>query len=175
VWAADNGCFGKGYPGDVKWLRWLQRHSKHSARCLFATAPDVLGDAKATLERSAEFLPMIRALGYPAALVAQDGLEDFDIPWDEFDVLFIGGTDNWKLGPPAAAVTRAAILHGKQVHMGRVNSGRRWARAEIMGCASVDGTFLARGPDKNLPRLIRWTAPSLFTDSPTTPVSEEAS
>jgi hypothetical protein len=41
--------------------------------------------------------------------------------------------------------------------MGRVNSGRRWQYAEALGCDTVDGTFLAFGPDENLPRLRSWT------------------
>ena len=41
-----------------------------------------VGDAAATLTRSAPMLPRIRALGYPAALVAQDGLEHLAVPWD---------------------------------------------------------------------------------------------
>ncbi|WP_405928098.1 hypothetical protein OG554_05250 [Streptomyces griseus] len=28
--------------------------------------------------------------------------------------------------------------------------------AEWFGCDSVDGTFLAYGPDKNLPKLLSW-------------------
>ena len=83
------------------------------------------GDAAATLTRSAPFLPAIRALGYPAALVAQDGLEDLDVPWDDFDVLFIGGSTEWKLGPHARALAAEAKARGKGVHMGRVNSQRR--------------------------------------------------
>jgi hypothetical protein len=58
---------------------------------LFATAPDILADAAATLRRSARMLDWIRYSGYPAALVAQDGLEDLTIPWDTFDTLFLGG------------------------------------------------------------------------------------
>lgn len=154
VWAADNGCFGKGYPGDDAWLAWLA--GMDPASCLFATAPDVVGDAKATLARSTPFLPRIRALGYPAALVAQDGLEDLTIPWDEFDVLFVGGSTEWKLGRHARAIVREAKRRGKHVHMGRVNSARRYRYAEAIGCDSADGTFLTFGPDVNLPRLLAW-------------------
>src|SRR5216117_1166805 len=60
VWAADNGCFGKGYPGDRAWLEWLCGNRRDLGRCLFATAPDVVADAAATLERSLPFLPVIR-------------------------------------------------------------------------------------------------------------------
>jgi len=157
-WAADNGCFGKGYPGDPAWLAWLDELSPHAARCLFATAPDVVGHAAATLARSLPHLPAIRALGYPAALVAQDGLEHLDVPWDAFDVLFIGGTTEWKLSKAATGLVAEAKRRGKWVHMGRVNSRRRWSYAEYIGCDSVDGTFLAFGPDANLPRLTRWVS-----------------
>lgn len=166
VWAADNGCFGKGYPGDEAWLSWLGKHAAHAGRCLFATAPDVVGDAVATLARSVPHLPAIRALGYPAALVAQDGLERLDVPWDAFDVLFIGGSTEWKLGPAARRLVAEAKARGKRVHMGRVNSRRRWGYAEFIGCDSADGTFLAFGPDVNLPRLRGWTVQgSLFGEA----------
>lgn len=167
IWCADNGCFGTGYPGDTAWLAWLAGNSTDAGSCLFATAPDVVGDAVATLARSAPHLPVIRALGYPAALVAQDGLEHLTVPWDTFDVLFIGGTTTWKLSPTAALLAAEAKAHGKWVHMGRVNSARRFRYAHHIGCDSVDGTYLTFGPDINLPRVLGWdmhgrTHPALF-------------
>jgi hypothetical protein len=157
VWCADNGCFGKGYPGDEQWLAWLAKNAHAAKDCLFATAPDVVGDASATLARSTPFLPAIRELGYPAALVAQDGLEDLEVPWDEFDVLFIGGSTEWKLGPAARDLIQQAKTRGKWVHMGRVNSERRYRYAHEIGCDSVDGTYLTFGPDINLPKLLAWS------------------
>lgn len=156
TWAADNGCFSKNYVGDERWFGWLTEHAGHADRCLFATAPDVVGDAAATLARSAPWLPRIRQLGYPAALVAQDGLEALAVPWDDFDVLFIGGSTEWKLGPAARAIVAEAGRRGKPVHMGRVNSARRYRYAALLGCASADGTFLAFGPDRNLARMAAW-------------------
>lgn len=167
TWCADNGCFGKGYPGDVEYLRWLAQHRDAATSCVFATAPDVVGDAKATLARSAPFLPVIRALGYPAALVAQDGLEELPVPWASFDVLFVGGSTEWKLGAAARRLVAEAKRRGKRVHMGRVNSGRRWQYAEAIGCDSVDGTFLVFGPDKNLGRLLSWQQHTLDMEVPT--------
>ena len=156
TWCADNGCFGKGYPGDEKWVDWLRSQAHAAASCLFATAPDVVGDAAATLTRSAPWLPVIRQLGYPAALVAQDGLEDLTIPWDDFDVLFIGGSTEWKLGAAARRIVAEAKARGKHVHMGRVNSQRRYRYAVTIGCDSVDGTFLTFGPSQNIKRLKSW-------------------
>jgi hypothetical protein len=156
VWAVDSGCYGKGYIGDEKYLRWLEDRSPFAASCLFACAPDVVGDAAATLERSAPWLPLLRVLGYKAALVAQDGLEHLDVPWDAFDVLFIGGTTDWKLSPAVIALSAEAKRQGKGVHVGRVNSHRRLNWAEAIGADSADGTYLAYGPDVNLPRLTDW-------------------
>lgn len=156
TWCADNGCFGKGYPGDWDWIGWLARNVDDVESCKFATAPDVVGDAVATLARSQPWLPMIRKLGYAAALVAQDGLEDLTVPWDAFDALFIGGSTEWKLGAAAAALTAQAKARGKWVHMGRVNSRKRLVYADDIGCDSADGTYLTYGPKVNLPRLLSW-------------------
>src|SRR4051812_23692588 len=71
TWCADNGCYSDKWDA-VKWWRFLEDNAHAAANCLFAVAPDVVGDAEATLARSAEWLPQIRELGYPAAFVAQD-------------------------------------------------------------------------------------------------------
>lgn len=142
-WAADNACFAQGEAFDPEtWMRWL-RGLEHQATCRFAVAPDVLADAVATIRRSLPWLERIRALGYPAALVGQDGAEHLELPWAEFDVLFIGGSTRWKLSSEASSVVARAREQGKAVHMGRVNSLRRLQAAQLMGCDSVDGTFLA--------------------------------
>jgi hypothetical protein len=156
-WCADNGCFGKGYPGDDKWLAWLGSYTPEQiSRCRFATAPDVVGDAAATLARSLPFLPQIRALGYPAAFVAQDGIENTGVPWDEFDALFIGGSTEWKLGPHVPPLVTEAKRRGKWVHMGRVNSQKRLEYAQHIGCDSADGTRLIFSPTKNLADVLSW-------------------
>jgi hypothetical protein len=154
-WCADNGCFSSRFKED-HWWRFLERHADDLDLCAFATAPDVVGDARATLERSLPWLPKIRALGYPAAFVAQDGIENTEIPWDEFDAWFIGGTNEFKLGELSRELVAEALSRGKWVHMGRVNSKKRWKLAESWGCDSADGTFLTYGPAVNLPKLLNW-------------------
>jgi hypothetical protein len=42
------------------------------------------------------------------------------------------------------------------VHCGRVNSWKRLAYAESIGCTSADGTYLTFGPEINLPKLLGW-------------------
>jgi len=161
TWCADNGCFGKGYPGDDVWWKWLVARPDRE-RCAFAVAPDVVADAAATLERSEPWLARIRDLGIPAALVAQDGLEREIVPWDTFDVLFVGGSTEWKLGGAARDLVAEAKRRGKAVHMGRVNSRKRFRYADAIGCDSVDGTHIAFGPDENLPVVLSWCAETPF-------------
>jgi hypothetical protein len=158
-WGVDTGCYSAGGERSfnvTRYLEWLA--AQPLGPCLFATAPDKVGDPVTTWERSAPILPELRKLGVRAALVGQDGLETLPVAWDAFDCFFIGGSTAWKLGPGAAALAREARRRGKWVHMGRVNSGRRYAYAAELGCDSVDGTFLAYGPTKNLPRLLSWVA-----------------
>lgn len=172
VLGIDNGCYNPkvsaAFNAD-RYIEFIGLYRRVFDKVRFATAPDVLnwlplgkdgalvpvGDAAATLERSAPILPRIRAAGVPAALVGQDGLELLDIPWDTFDCLFIGGSDDWKLWGCRGLVDEAKD-RGKWVHMGRVSSDKRMARAKAMGCDSADGTFIAFAPDKNLARVLGW-------------------
>jgi hypothetical protein len=149
---ADNGCFGSGYVGDDRFISWLG--TLPPAR--FAVAPDVPFDMTASLARSRPMLGRIRAAGHLAALAAQNGSDRVTIPWDDLDVLFLGGDTEWKLGPQARDLAAEARTRGKRVHMGRVNSLKRLKYADYIGCDSADGTFLTFGPDKNLPELLSW-------------------
>ena len=133
------------------------RHLKNFPldRTLFATAPDVLGNHAATVALSVPVLEMIRAIGLPAAFVAQDGWDEATTPWDKFDVLFVGGTTAFKFRGGRLAVM-AAIHRGKKTHMGRVNSLDRLRAALSIGCASADGTFIKFGPDRRGPEVLSW-------------------
>lgn len=155
AWCADNGAFSDKFV-EADWWAFLQANAYAADDCVFAVAPDVVGDARATLDRSLPWLPRIRELGYRAAFVAQDGLQGIEIPWGEFDVLFIGGSTEWKLGLHARLIATEAKRRGKGLHMGRVNSERRFRYAKSIGCDSVDGTYLTFGPDINLPTVLAW-------------------
>jgi hypothetical protein len=187
-WGIDCGAYGKaarGTPwtaGDTAaYMAYLAKVAGEVdlGGCAFAVVPDVLafvdgagqpatardgghpeGDAAATLTRFAALAPAIRRLGFRTALVAQDGLMALAglIGWDSVDAVFLGGSDDFKLGAEGAAVTALAKAHGKWVHMGRVNSGRRFALASGYGCDSADGTYIAFGPDKLLPKVLGWLA-----------------
>jgi hypothetical protein len=153
--ANDNGCFTLAERFDPGvWLTWLAGMDRTG--CLFAVAPDVVGDAAATLARSEPYFDHLHQLGYPVAYVLQNGQEDLPVPWADFDAVFIGGDTDWKLSGHAARLAYQAKDRGKWVHMGRVNSRKRLERAAVMGCDSADGTFLRFAPKTNLPRMLRW-------------------
>lgn len=178
---ADNGLFGKGFPGNRGYLKWL---SKRTA-VRWAVAPDVVADHHATLERSWPMLRPIRDLVGGVALCAQNGAQVDDLPWGYFDCVFLAGIPEcvecgwipaldalgpdlvachaclgpmreWKEGPVAAAITAEANRRGVWVHMGRVNTLRRLTHAHSIGCDSADGTTMKYGADRNLPQMLRW-------------------
>jgi len=166
--AVDNGVFGKkGFRAEAfeKLINGLT--AADADKLLFVVAPDVIGDAAGTLEQFKEWGPKIRERGLPVALAAQDGLEDIphEIPWDNFDAMFIGGSTAWKIGQFADPVTRLrwemmineAHHRGIPIHVGRVNSNLRLTGHAIdMGASTVDGTMLAHAPDQNLGHLESW-------------------
>ena len=138
----DNGAFSDKW-SEASWLDALQRWQPYTATCIAAVCPDVVGDAAATLQRFRQYAPVIREYGYPVAFVTQDGLRMQDVPWDDFAVLFIGGTDNHKLNESMPFIMEGK-RRGKWVHVGRVNSARRIA--QFWMADSADGTILAREP-----------------------------
>lgn len=190
TWAADNTAFSN-YVGDERWLDWLARLP--TERCLFAAVPDIArrpdgslgGDPVATWEKFLELGPVVQSMGFPAALVAQNGMEAMPNLREQLeacDCLFLGGDTKWKLGQQAEWLAGQARALGKWVHMGRANSRRRLERARSMGCNSVDGTFIGFGPEKNLPRVRRWLVwldanqqlPFVRWETPSLPVHKEA-
>jgi len=151
-WACDNEVFADKFT-DGRYFGHLERLSAWRGHCLFVVAPDVIGDAKATLERYREYAYRCRHFG-PVAFVAQDGQEHLQLPV-AFDWLFIGGSTEWKLGDAAAWCIGEAKRIGKQVHVGRVNSLKRMRHFATLGVDSVDGTFPCREPDAARRRLTR--------------------
>lgn len=158
VWAGDTGCYAQGEAFKLgRYITWLEEKvAPYRSGCLFVTAPDVVGDAEATWRRSAPILPIIRALGYPAGFVAQDGIERTDIEWHAFDALFLGGTTAWKLSSARRELVAEAKARGKWTHMGRVNSYKRLERATLWGCDSADGTSVRFRPDQYVARVCNW-------------------
>lgn len=151
LWGADNDAF-KAWD-EERFVRMIDRF-EHTDNCLFVAAPDVVEDAKQTLERFERWEPELHRRGLPVALVAQNGMEDMDLPWERFEALFLGGDTGWKLGSGARALTIEARQRGKWVHMGRVNSMKRLWYAMRNGCQSADGTGFSKFDEANMPKCI---------------------
>lgn len=152
---ADNGCFSDRWT-ERHWWTWLLDQPR---RFRFAVCPDVFDPAGGpchdqTVERWERFGLRMRIAGFVPAFVCQVGATADNLP-DDADVLFLGGTTDWKLGIEAWAITERWRT-SRWVHMGRVNSKRRFDTARAMGCHSVDGTYLTFGPDVNLTKLLGW-------------------
>lgn len=179
VWAADNSAFS-GF--DAERFRAFLARIAGPSTCLWVAAPDVVGDAEATLRLWGEWRPIIEARGHRPALVAQNGLTVALVPWDEVPALFVGGSpwcapcrwvrpasdhvttrcpfcrrliNEWKTGPEAAALVAEANRRGVWVHMGRVNTRRRILFAAGIGCQSVDGSSFSRYSRTHLPWALR--------------------
>lgn len=152
--AADNGCF-TGLDGPA-FLRLLAELVRLETPPLFVTAPDVVGDCGETLRRFTIWGPLVRELGLRVALVGQDGLAPRDVPWDEFDAYFVGGSTAWKLSRQSYLLCEEAKARGMHLHMGRVNSFRRIRLAAEWGCDTIDGTGFTWFSDQRIPQAIGW-------------------
>lgn len=163
TYAVDNcryAAWSAGRPWDA--ARWLDHLASHlTPACLWAVVPDVVGDASATRVEWDHWAPQVAALGARRAYVTQNGQTTANMPWDELDAVFTGGDDDWKESPAARALIVEARDRGKATHCGRVNTLARLTMAARDGYDTVDGTFLAFGPDVNLPRLLRYIRTAL--------------
>jgi hypothetical protein len=151
-WAADNDCFNENF-SPRPFVEWLATLTDFAPRCLFVVAPDVVGDAKATLSRFPHWHKSLKGLGFPVAPALQDGITSEMVPWDALDAVFVGGTTEWKMSQEVIALLVEAGERGLWRHIGRVNSKKRmyhfWDFAE-----SFDGTGFAIEPDGKLKYIL---------------------
>lgn len=135
--AMDNGCFSEFH--ESAFISLLERDKVYRAECKFVTCPDIVGNARRTMElweHRRKWIPT----NWPTALVLQNGIEDMSIPWDELDAVFIGGDDRFKDGQAVVDIIKTAKILGKWVHVGRVNGVDRFSHFESKGADSCDGS-----------------------------------
>lgn len=134
----DNGCFSRFE--QKTWERLLEEcETKQMPK--FVTLPDIVGSAARTLDLFDEF--ELRTNGLPRALVLQDGIGNFRIPWRKISAVFVGGSDAFKISQEAIDAARVAKMLGKWVHVGRVNTIARlqpWAKL----ADSIDGSGISK-------------------------------
>jgi hypothetical protein len=174
AWCGDNGQFGNWNreTGGLRrafdlsgWLRWLDRVAVYRETCAFVVAPDHPGNHLNTCRMYDRFFYAIVERGLPVAFAAQDDAEQF-IPGFRIDVLFIAGSTAWKMGPGAARLIRRARMLGFPVHVGRVNSARRFRHFEWLGADSCDGTYICYAPDEHYHRLLAWARQTALFNVP---------
>jgi hypothetical protein len=150
-YAIDNGSYVRL---DVKRFQAiLRRQYPRRERCLWVAMPDVVGNARRTLEL---FEHWSLKLGcWPRALVCQNGQEDLPIPWDRIAGVFIGGDDTFKDSRAALDILKTAHGMGKHCHVGRVNGEARMTKlvqfAEETGIdISIDGSALSQYSERRI-------------------------
>jgi len=134
----DNGAFSTFHHD--RYLALLRRNIPNRASCLFVTSPDVVGDCTTTRELYSVWYPFLCAR-WPVAFVGQDGCER--IPATA-DWLFVGGSTEWKDSVYADRLVHRTLSEGKKVHVGRVNTLRRYLHFRDLGCHTCDGSGVSR-------------------------------
>jgi hypothetical protein len=150
-YALDNGKYG-AWANDRAWsarafLAHCDRAQRSGQPPRWVVVPDAVGDRDATLRLWDQWAPLLAdTYGWPLALAVQDGMTPADVRACGPDVVFVGGTTDWKraqlrdLGPWRRACHR--------IHVGRINTGRwLWLCAEQQA-ESCDGTGWFRGDPK---------------------------
>lgn len=150
-WMLDNGAFSQEW-NELRWRKRLRALSRYTSTCIAAIVPDVVFDADATLDKWRKYHRLVAAMGYKTAFVTQNGLDIRDIPWDELDVLMIGGDHTHKMG--SKPVREEARARGKWVHVARVNSVGKMLTYEDVD--SVDGNHFVhnRGAVQSFVRVM---------------------
>ena len=161
-YALDNGAFSawlnKREWDEQAFIDLLDRTRGH-IRPLWVAVPDVVANAEATKARWQEWSQRIREItNVPLAFVVQDGMTVADLPEDA-DVLFVGGSTEWKWRNLKMWTT----AHPR-VHVGRVNSERLLWMAHEAGAESCDGTGWMRGGEERLEDLERYLRLSTRND-----------
>lgn len=142
-WVLDNGAFklwrnGKPFNSE-RFERVARAAAEHPVKPDFVVAPDVVADSARSLPLSVAWAPVLRSMGHRVALVVQDGMtaEDVRDVAGLFDVLFVGGSLDWKL-KTLDSWCRVARDLGLLVHAGRMGGKRRIELAKCAGVDSVD-------------------------------------
>jgi hypothetical protein len=151
-YALDNGAykaFTGGKPFDSGAFFNLCDWAKASGVApRWVLVPDVVAEPKATLYAWDHYWLRCQEYGWPIAFAAQDGHTIHDVPVNA-DVVFIGGTTEWK----RKNIYRFSSVH-QRVHVGRINTYKWLSVCSRAGCESVDGTGYFRGDKQQLGHLI---------------------
>jgi len=105
----------------------------------FVVLPDRVADSD-SLALSSRWLTKLENEGlrsWPMYLAVQDGMTAGDIPWDDIDGVFVGGTLDWKR-LTVQSWTVASHQHGLPCHYARCGTAPRVAHAKSICVDSID-------------------------------------
>jgi hypothetical protein len=153
-YAFDNGAFTV-FSNGLKWdddvfYDHVQKSVGQTHKPMWVAVPDVVGNREATLANWVTHHQRVREYGVKTAFVVQDGMTPDDLPADA-DVVFVGGSTNWKWQN-----LKMWTANHPRVHVGRVNTERLLWMAHEAGAESCDGTGWFRGDKKQLAGLLRY-------------------
>lgn len=155
----DNGCYGRAKAGlgldDIAWQKALEKYTTHEFKPRWIVVPDVPFDAHATLDHWDMHAPALKELGIPLALAVQNGMykEHVEGLAVRPDVIFVGGTTEWKW-----QTVPAWCKAFPRVHIARCNGKAGLQAAHAAGAESVDGSGWFRGDHKQLQGLVEFLA-----------------
>lgn len=110
---------------------------------LWVVVPDAVGDSETTSRLWLEWQPIIKhEFGFNRAFAVQDGHTLKDVP-ENTDVVFIGGSTNWK-----RQNIKVFCSNFPRVHVARINTLRWLWVCHNAGAESVDGTGWFRHSDR---------------------------
>lgn len=143
--ACDNDAFS-AWANEKEWdyLAWINMLKKitslrQSPR--WVLVPDVVAEREKTILAWEKYAPEASTFGFPLAFAVQDGMTPKDVPI-KADVVFVGGTTEWKWNN-----LRLWTDNFIRVHVGRVNSLNKLRLCERLNVESVDGTGWFRDGD----------------------------
>jgi hypothetical protein len=142
-WILDSGGFTKEF--DLgKWKEELNVALNYKEKLQFIVIPDKVFDYKTTLDMFYKYVEIPKNLGLKVAFVTQDNIPVKDIPYKFIDAIFIGGSNEHKLGKEGENIIELSNILAIPVHVGRVNSISRLR--QFWNCQSWDGTHFNYDP-----------------------------
>lgn len=136
-----------------KWRKMLAWASPNIDGVRWAIVPDVPGNRERTIDRWAQYAPIVQAHRIPLAVAVQDGMttEDVKALRPRPEVIAVGGSDEFKQG-----TVQMWAQDFDRVHVLRCNSPAWLDILEAIGIESCDGTGWNRGDRKQTAGLERW-------------------
>lgn len=155
-YALDNGRYAEAVNGkpfdEDKYKRFVESYAYRDHRPLWVAVPDVPFNGQETIEWWHKWEPWLRQFEIPLAIVVQDGMSAGEVADLGADVIFVGGSTDWKW----STVNEWARF--PRVHVGRVNSPAKLEVLKLLGIESCDGSGWFRGKSPQVVGLGRFLA-----------------